>query len=69
MPDSKYCYPDSEVLKNKLNITDENELFEAEKELTAIRLKELQDKPINWSEKTKEVDDIVIDTEVSGWKH
>ncbi len=46
MPDSKYCYPDSEVLKNKLNITDENELFEAEKELTAIRLKELQDKPI-----------------------
>ena len=47
MPDSKYCYPDSEVKKNKLNITDENELFEAEKELTAIRLKELQDKPIN----------------------
>ena len=46
MPDNKYCYPDSEVLKNKLNITDKNELFEAEKELTAIRLKELQDKPI-----------------------
>ncbi len=46
MPDNKYCYPDSQVLKNKLNITDKNELFEAEKELTAIRLKELQDKPI-----------------------
>ena len=46
MPDNKYCYPDSEVLKNKLNITDKNELFEAEKELTAIRLKELQDKTI-----------------------
>lgn len=46
MPDNIYCYPDSEVLKNKLNITDKNELFEAEKELTAIRLKELQDKPI-----------------------
>lgn len=46
MPDSKYCYPDSEVLKNKLNITDRDELFEAEKELTAIRLKELQDKPV-----------------------
>ena len=44
MPDNKYCYPDSEVLKNKLNITDKNELFEAEKELTAIRLTELQDK-------------------------
>lgn len=46
MPDNKYCYPDSEVLRNKLNIIDKNELFEAEKELTAIRLKELQDKPI-----------------------
>ena len=46
MPDNKYCYPNSEVLKNKLNITDRNELFEAEKELTAIRLKELQDDPI-----------------------
>lgn len=46
MPDNKYCYPNSEVLKNKLNITDKNELFEAEKELTAIRLKELQDEPI-----------------------
>lgn len=46
MPDNKYCYPDSEVLRNKLNIIDKNELFEAEKELTAIRLKELQDNPI-----------------------
>lgn len=47
MPDNKYCYPNSEVLKNKLNITDKNELFEAEKELTAIRLRELQESPIN----------------------
>lgn len=47
MPDNKYCYPNSEVLKNKLNITDRHELFEAEKELTAIRLRELQDSPIN----------------------
>lgn len=46
MPDNKYCYPNSEVLKNKLNITDKNELFETETELTAIRLKELQYKPI-----------------------
>lgn len=43
MPDNKYCYPNSEVLKNKLNITDRHELFEAEKELTAIRLRELQE--------------------------
>ncbi len=46
MPDNKYCYPDSDVLKNKLNITDKNKLFEAEKELTAIRLRELQETPI-----------------------
>ncbi len=46
MPDDKYCYPNSEVLKNKLNIKNGDELFEAEKELTAIRLKELQDSPI-----------------------
>lgn len=46
MPDSKYCYPNSEVLKNKLNITNRHDLFEAEKELTAIRLKELQENPI-----------------------
>ena len=46
MPDSTYCYPNSDVLKNKLNITDSNELFEAEKELTAIRLRELQGNPI-----------------------
>ncbi len=46
MPDSEYCYPNSDVLKNKLNIKDRNELFEAEKELTAIRLRELQRNPI-----------------------
>jgi len=46
MPDSKYCYPNSDVLINKLNIKDANLLFEAEKELTAIRLHELQEKPI-----------------------
>lgn len=47
MSDPKYCYPDSDVLKNKLNIKDENLLFEAEIELTSIRLKELQTTPIN----------------------
>lgn len=42
MPDNTYCYPGSEVLKNKLNITDKISLFEAEKEITAIRLMSLQ---------------------------
>lgn len=46
MPDSKYCYPNSDVLINKLNIKDQRDLFEAEKELTAIRLRELQENPI-----------------------
>lgn len=46
MPDNKYCYPETDVLINKLNITDAGQLFEAEKELTAIRLRELQDNPI-----------------------
>ena len=42
MHDDRYCYPDSEVLINKLNIRDKDDLFKAEKELTLIRLKELQ---------------------------
>lgn len=58
MPDNKYCYPDSEVLKNKLNIKDKKELFEAEKELTAIRLKELQDNPIKGKFDFKHLKDI-----------
>lgn len=46
MQDKVYCYPRSDVLINRLNITDPRALFEAEKELTYIRLKELQDNPI-----------------------
>ncbi len=46
MPDDKYCYPNSNVPRNKLNITDPNDLFKAEVELTALRLKELQINPI-----------------------
>ena len=46
MPDLNYCYPNSDVLINRLNIKDKNALFEAEMELTSIRLKELQRRPI-----------------------
>lgn len=46
MPDNIYCYPNSNILINKLNIKNEKDLFEAEKELTAIRLRELQRNPI-----------------------
>ena len=35
--DSKYCYPHSYVLKNKLNITDQAELDAAERSITSIK--------------------------------
>ena len=37
MGDSKYCYPDSDVLINKLGLTDKDELFLAEMKLTSAR--------------------------------
>lgn len=43
---SKYCYPNSDVLINKLNIRDGRLLERAERKLTTIRLAELYDKPI-----------------------
>lgn len=46
MADNKYCYPNSNVLKNKLNITNKKYLFEAEVQLTSIRLQELQMNPL-----------------------
>ena len=58
MQDKKYCYPNSNVLKNKLNIKDENTLFEAEKKLTLIRLQELQTKPIEGNFDFKHLKDI-----------
>ena len=35
--DSKYCYPKSHVLKNKLNITNQDELEAAERAITAVK--------------------------------
>ena len=46
MADNVYCYPNTNILVNKLNIRDKNDLFEAEKKLTFIRLQELQSEPI-----------------------
>lgn len=40
--DSIYCYPDSFVLKNKLNIRDPETLEEAERNITALRILELK---------------------------
>jgi cell filamentation protein len=34
--DKQYCYPNSSVLRNKLNLSDENELMIAEREITSL---------------------------------
>ena len=46
MPDEKYCYPNSSILKNKLNLRNKNSLFRAEIAITLTRLQELQKQPI-----------------------
>ncbi len=46
MPDKIYCYPDSDVLKNRMGIRDKNQLGRLEKQLTMLRILELVDKPI-----------------------
>ena len=60
MPDTKYCYPDTDVLINKLDIRDLDKLHIFERKLTMLRLLELLDKPINgkfdWAGKVRTVD-------------
>ena len=46
MSDRIYCYPDSDVLMNKLNIHDAEKLQEAERKLTMLRLIDLLDRPV-----------------------
>ncbi len=43
---STYCYPDSDVLKNKLNIRDKTELKQAEEEFVAVKQLVLLQTPI-----------------------
>lgn len=43
---SIYCYPDSDVLKNKLNIRDHSELKQAEEEFVAVKQLVLLQEPI-----------------------
>lgn len=43
---SIYCYPDSNVLRNKLNIRDRDELTSIEHEVSFVRIIELAQKPI-----------------------
>lgn len=46
MPNNEYCYANSNVLINKLNIHDEKELSSVEARLTLARLIQLQEHPI-----------------------
>ena len=43
---TSYTYPDSDVLRNKLNIRDQKELDKAEAAITAVRLKQLVRNPV-----------------------
>lgn len=43
--DSKYCYPNSYVLKNKLNIRNNKDLEEAERNITAHRILQVRQNP------------------------
>jgi cell filamentation protein len=46
MSNQIYCYPNSDVLINKLNIRNSDILFEAERKLTMLRISDLIDTPI-----------------------
>lgn len=46
MADKVYCYPDSDTLKNKLNIHGGSRLSEAEIRLVSVRLYQLQVQPV-----------------------
>lgn len=43
---ANYCYKGTDVLINKLNIIDETDLFNAERELVALRILELNEHPL-----------------------
>ena len=46
MADNKYCYPGTNVLRNKLNIKDANELDAAERQITVLVEAELRTEPV-----------------------
>ena len=44
--DGTYCYPHTDILKNKLGIKDDDFLFEIERKLVSLRVDELMVTPI-----------------------
>ncbi|WP_303864448.1 Fic family protein [Alkalibaculum bacchi] len=56
--DNKYCYPNSYVLRNKLNIKDEDHLEEVERQITAIKILDLKMKVVKGNMDVKHLKDI-----------
>lgn len=56
--DLKYCYPNSSVLKNKLNITNEHDLGIAEREISSLRIMEIENEPLKGKLDFKHLKDI-----------
>ena len=53
-----YCYKDTDILINKLNITNDEDLFNAERELVSLRTYELNEKPLKGNFDFKYLKDI-----------
>lgn len=47
--DEKYCYSNTYVLKNKLDIRDANILYNAERDITSVNVAEIRLNPIKGS--------------------
>ena len=56
--DNKYCYPNSFVLKNKLDIREAKMLSEAERRITGLNLLKLKDNPVRGKFDLKHLRDI-----------
>lgn len=56
--DATYCYPDSNVLRNKLNILDSSTLFEAEREITSVKIAVMKKTPLKGKSNFKHLQDI-----------
>lgn len=56
--DLKYCYPNSFVLKNKLSIESEHDLVIAEREISSLRVMEIENQPLKGKLDFKHLKDI-----------
>lgn len=56
--DIKYCYPNSFILRNKFNITNNEELSIAEMEYTSLTIAEIKQNPIKVDFNLKHLQDI-----------